>query len=440
MWLHKIPMRRYFLLRLIVGLILAGILEASEEAPRETKVIFKETSSITDRYSIHENTTPASLTVTNGSRELTSPIVIEAHRNDSNVFRPSQHLGEIEQPAVRPNPFNNVQHVRFENNVRLDTQRERFQNILQDTYLQSPGHGVSSLLDEATRSSRIKFQDDGVTQMSNVRHSFGDRQTVTESPRSQFEEAVGHAFVDQTFFQNVEKPEVQDTSAIFGKPTTDDHRLTGVYYDASRSPYVIDYHQNQNAYQPTSQETAIEMIKKPENNGILVLEEQSTYTRKRKFPYPFYQSGGDYHDVQYIEDPHPTMVYPPMKRPFPWKKIIHLIGTFLPLGLLLATLTPNVIRVGNTTTTQPNIVLSKLRAVDLPVEHKQAPTLDDQSTVCEDRSVCELILAGGELKSNILQNILWNLAARTPDDVAKRNGLREVFSAVRKKDCMAISC
>lgn len=36
--------------------------------------------------------------------------------------------------------------------------------------------------------------------------------------------------------------------------------------------------------------------------------------------------------------------------PSPWKKIIRLIGTFLPLGLLLATLTPNVVRIDNTTT------------------------------------------------------------------------------------------
>lgn len=62
---------------------------------------------------------------------------------------------------------------------------------------------------------------------------------------------------------------------------------------------------------------------------------------------------------------------------------------------------------------QPSIVLSKLRVADLPIEHKQARSLDEQSaTVCEDRSICELILAGGEPQSNILQNVLWNLATR----------------------------
>lgn len=62
---------------------------------------------------------------------------------------------------------------------------------------------------------------------------------------------------------------------------------------------------------------------------------------------------------------------------------------------------------------QPSIVLSKLRAADLPIEHKQARSFDEQSaTVCEDRSICELILAGGKPQSNILQNVLWNLATR----------------------------
>lgn len=62
---------------------------------------------------------------------------------------------------------------------------------------------------------------------------------------------------------------------------------------------------------------------------------------------------------------------------------------------------------------QPNIVLSKLRVADLPIEHKRARLFSEQSTtVCEDRWICELILAGSEPQSNILQNILWNLATR----------------------------
>lgn len=67
---------------------------------------------------------------------------------------------------------------------------------------------------------------------------------------------------------------------------------------------------------------------------------------------------------------------------------------------------------------QPNIVLSKLRVADLPAEHKRARLLDDQQAVCEDRSICELIVAGGEPESNILQNALWNLATRWSIDTS----------------------
>lgn len=307
MWLRKISMCRFLLLRLLlVGLTFSRALKASEEI-RETKIIFKETSSTSDQ-SVHETTTASLLKpVTQSDRELTSPklpVLAEVHpsQNDSNVFKPSRHLGEIEEPVVRTNPFNNVQHVRFENNVHLGAQR--FQNILQDA-----SQGISSLLDEVTRSSRIKFQDDGLVQTSNIHHSIDDRQTVTESSRVPFEE--GHVFVDQTFFQNPEKPEAQ---GIFEKPIMD-HRPTGIYYDTSKSPYTVNYYvdQNQDAYQPTSQET--EVVKRPESNSVMVLQQhESTYTRKRKFPYSFYQPSGDYHEVQYMEDPHSTIAHPRFRR------------------------------------------------------------------------------------------------------------------------------
>lgn len=299
--LHKIPMYRFLLLLLTVGLASSRILEET----RETKVIFEETT-MSDQ-SIRETTTPASLLrlVTHSDQESTSSkAVLVKARNDSHVFTPSRHLGRIEQPVVRTSLFNNVQPMRFENKVHLDTQR--FQNILQDA-----SQGVSGLLDEATRSSRIRFQDDGVVQQtSNVQHSIhqsiDDQQTVTEGSKSPFEE--GHVYVDQTYFQNAEKPGMQES---FGKT------MTGIYYDPSKSPHTVNYYvdQNQNAYQPTSQEAAVEMMKRPESNGVMVLQKhESTYTRKRKFPYPFYQPGDEYHDMQFMEDPHAAAAFPRIRR------------------------------------------------------------------------------------------------------------------------------
>ncbi|KAL0117863.1 hypothetical protein PUN28_008925 [Cardiocondyla obscurior] len=381
MWLDKISMCR-FLFLFVAGLALSRTLQASEET-REAKVIVEKSPSISDR-----------------SSSSLKPVAESNPGNDTDDFKPSRHLGEIEESVARTSPFNNVQHVKFENNVHLDAQQERFQNILQDA-----SQGISSLLDEVTRSSRIKFQDDRATQAS-ARYPFD----VADTSESQFENgAVSHVLVDQALLQNAEVPESPEAQNVFGKTTT------GVYYDATRSPYVVHYYtdQSQNAYHhPTSQETAVEVAARPDSSGVVMVQQhESTYTRKRKFPYSFYQPGNEYHDVQYGEDPQPTVAYPRVRRPFPWKKIIHLIGTFLPLGLLLAALKPNVIRIDNTTT-QPNIVLSKFRLADLPLEHKRGRALDDQPIGCEDRSVCELILAGGEPRSSILQNVLWNLATR----------------------------
>ncbi|XP_014488082.1 PREDICTED: uncharacterized protein LOC106751633 [Dinoponera quadriceps] len=380
--------------------------------------ISRETSFPRGQYAVHETTMLSTTkSAAAGERKFTSPIVMKnLLRNASGVFRPSVHLGEIEQPsnAIRMNPFNSVHQLRFENNVQLNSRREHFQDVLQDMY-----QGVSSaVVDEATRPSKIKFQDND------------DQQVITDYPGLSFN--AKHVLVDPTFFQNAEKPMQQDTSAIFGKTMAGTSHL-----DTSRSPYVIG---DQNVYQPAPQETTYEIIKQPENGILFLQQEESTYTRKRKFPYQFYQPSSEYHEVKYAEVPqHSIEAYPHMRKLSAWKKIVRLIGTFLPLGLLLATLTPNVVRINDTT--QPNIVLSKLRAADLPVEHKRTGRLlDDQSTTCENRTICELILAGSEPESNILQNILWNLATRISNDVATKNGLDEVFDAVKKKDCTTITC
>jgi len=289
------PSECHFLLLhlLIVGLACARIVEVSE-VTREKKVSFDESSS-RNQYAVRETTTVASLkTVTGGSssRKLTSPIVIEAlPRNGTSVFKPSVHLGEIEQSKPRTSfPFNNVPHVRFDN-----FQYERSQDFLQ---------GASGLLDEATRPSRIMFQDDGVVRTPSIHHPFDVQEAVTKSPGSQVEN-VKHVFVDQAYYQNTERPEVQDThmSAIFGK-TTMDQRLSGAYIDASKSPYVYSYHANDSpsVYQPISQEMSFEMIKKPDNDGVLVVQQETTYTRKHKFPYPFYQPVSE-HYTQFVDEP-----------------------------------------------------------------------------------------------------------------------------------------
>lgn len=151
-----------------------------------------------------------------------------------------------------------------------------------------------------------------------VYHFLEDQQVVTEYSVPSFNDAnVKHVYVDQTFFQNVEKPPgEQDASTVFGK-TTADHLVTGTYLDTSQSPYVIGYYSNgdQNAYQPMSHETTYEIMKQPENGLLILQQEESTYTRKRKFPYQFYQPSSEYQEVKYAEVPqHSTVGYPQMRK------------------------------------------------------------------------------------------------------------------------------
>lgn len=152
--LRKLLERSFFPLHLlIVGVTCACGINVSDV----TNKTLRETTP-RSQYAVREATTTTPLLATSGERKLMSPIVVkDLARNVSGVFRPSVHLGEIEQPStvIRMNPFNSVQHVKFENNVELDTRRKHFQGVLQEAYQ------VSSVLDEATRPSRIKFQDDG---------------------------------------------------------------------------------------------------------------------------------------------------------------------------------------------------------------------------------------------------------------------------------------
>lgn len=155
--LRELSERRFFLLHLlIVGVARADGIKVSDVTDDKTM----RDVSLRSQHAVRETTTTTTSQPAAGERKLMSPIVMKnlSRNASSGIFRPSVHLGEIEQPStvIRISPFNSVQHVKFDNNVQLDTRREHLQDVLQDTY-----QGVSSILDEATRPSRIKFQDDG---------------------------------------------------------------------------------------------------------------------------------------------------------------------------------------------------------------------------------------------------------------------------------------
>ncbi|XP_076683168.1 uncharacterized protein LOC143376574 [Andrena cerasifolii] len=382
---------------------------------------------------------------------------ISDEKNASADFRPSVHLGEIKEPRISSSPFNNLQHIRFENDIDSSSYGEQLkdyklvleptvQSVLADhqaSFQQSLPETVppeEGKKDAVEQNSYVKFQDDAAnaprlhygTVFKDQPFHLPFAQSIAEN------EAAQHGPIDQQVFQNLEKPVYQqDANVFWGKPSkfqgdSQKHELGGFsVLDPTRSQYFggLYGHQSQ---QPTVH--SFDASGRP-SNGLVYVQE-STFMSTRKFPYSFYQPSIGYHQANFLGDDH--SMYAARKRVSPWKKILHLIGAFLPLGLLLAALTPSTVKVDNTT--QPGIVLSKWRAGDLPAEHKQARLAEEPSNVCEERFICEQILVGGRAESSVLQNLLWNLATRTSTAVAKQSDLHEVFEAVKKKDCSMLAC
>ncbi|CAG5097481.1 Protein of unknown function [Cotesia congregata] len=163
------------------------------------------------------------------------------------------------------------------------------------------------------------------------------------------------------------------------------------------------------------------VIDKPEAVVYLSSHRETSFTRTRKFPYKYYHPQEQATEVHYPNHGYGYAIAPQQKQISPWNKIIHLIGAFLPLGLLIAALKPpNVVKIdGNTS--QPNIVLSKLRAIHLPLEHKTSlESFDeeedykennnkfadyDYNKTCEDKSICEIILRGADKSTDLLSQL-----------------------------------
>ncbi|XP_033333721.2 uncharacterized protein LOC117224722 [Megalopta genalis] len=393
-------------------------------------------------------------------------IVITEEKNISRQFTPSTHLGEITEPRTSANLFNNVHHIKFENEVDSGIQQQQpFKNVqlvyepvnqpigtdhvnhqryqnhqgLQNFFEAYAGSSEEGKKGENVPSNYVKFQDSPV-EVPRVHYVYKNQPLQHQFVHPIVENAAAYpaGLGQQQALQGFEKPaNLQNWPVIFGKPSKfqiDPQKYElGGYSSAetSRLPYlgVLPEHQNQ---RPDLQDATA--LKKP-NDGVVYVQE-STFLRTRKFPYTFYQPEVGYHQIEFVNDD--QMMFPDRRRVSPWRKILHLIGAFLPFGLLLAALTPSVVRVENVT--QPNIVLSKWRVADLPVEHKQARIAEGHTNVCEERSICELISAGGRPGSSVLQNLLWNLATGTSSRVANENGLQDVFEAVKRKDCTKLAC
>ncbi|XP_078038800.1 uncharacterized protein LOC144471024 [Augochlora pura] len=424
---------------------------------------FEETSSENEFTAQSATTTESSTSDTNRER---FKIVINEEKNISRQFTPSTHLGEITESRTSANLFNNVHHIKFENEVDPSFQRQPAKNIqlvyepvnqpIETGYANHPSYQThqnhqnffetfsasseEGKKGETVQNGYVKFED-SPAEVPQVHYVYKNQPVQHQFVHPVVENAPAYSadhLLGQQVLQSLEKPaNLQSVPVVFGKPSKfqiDPQKYElGSYSGAepSRLPYlnILPEHQN---HRPDLQDAST--LKKP-NDGVVYVQE-STFLRTRKFPYTYYQPGVGYHQIEFVNDDH--MMFPARRRVSPWKKILHLIGAFLPFGLLLAALTPSVVKVDNVT--QPNIVLSKWRVADLPVEHKQSRIAEEQSNVCEERSICELISAGGRPGASVLQSLLWNLATGTSSRVAKENGLQDVFEAVKRKDCTKLVC
>ncbi|CAK9811493.1 hypothetical protein ANTQUA_LOCUS6836 [Anthophora quadrimaculata] len=429
--------------------------ETKNEEVKPVEEYFEESSS-EDQFSLGSATTTESTTTIETSRKSTFSATEK--KNISGEFRPSVHLGEIKESRINSGPFNNLHHIKFENSVEPVSYREHLNNFRlvfpstqslqadhqrythQNLYETVSGSSEEGKKDGIEQNSFIKFQDDV---LNAPRYQYGGTlkdQTFDYQPFGYpVVENVGAQYnlVDQQVFQNLEKPTYeQEASTFSGKPSKfqsepNKHEVGSVVkVDPLKAHYYAGFYDHQ-ANQQSFQD--YELSNKP-SNGVVYVQE-SSFLKTKKYPYFIHQPIVGNHQIEFHDSGHSN--FPVRQRISPWKKILHLIGAFLPLGLLIAALTPNIVKVDNTT--QPNIVLSKWRVADLPVEHKQA-RFTDTMNACEERSICDMILAGGDAGATALQNILWNLVTRTTSAMAKESGLQEVFEAVKKKDCRNVSC
>lgn len=109
-----------------------------------------------------------------------------------------------------------------------------------------------------------------------------------------------HDLVDQQIYQNLEKPAFeQETSIVWGKPSKfhgEPQRGSELNVNPLKTlhfPIVYDHQDRHSNLQD------FDLSKKP-NDGVVFVQE-SSFTRTRKYPYP-YQSHGGYNHAEFVDD------------------------------------------------------------------------------------------------------------------------------------------
>ncbi|XP_031787257.1 RNA polymerase II degradation factor 1-like [Nasonia vitripennis] len=402
-------------------------------------------------------------------------------------FMPSVHLGPI---IADPELFGNDRHPTRSPFNSIEPNNQPGNSLFNSVRAIKFGNGQSDNEPKPHRktqqppfrpseedASYVKFVDENNEEehphryqapSSNTQAKGGVHKNVADTRHGEpHEQQVQLTYVDDNYYSGQQQQYQQQYSTYETKPTKfheapayglpyqqalvpGENAYAHQYQQSQHDPYNTDDHQKLvqpetviNVHPVSYQTTSYDALTNPKT--IVYVTSHET-TRTRKVPFPYYQPQVFEHTEaapvvlpEHTEPyPYPIFYEPQQKSVSPWKKILHIIGAFLPLGLLLALLSPRVITADPNA--DPNIILSKLRVNDLPAEHKNNRLVSSQTDECEERSICRLVNAADPTSANFLRHLLVHVAERTPESAVRKKELDRIFEAAKLGNCDILTC
>merc|ERR1711997_561696 len=125
---------------------------------------------------------------------------------------------------------------------------------------------------------------------------------------------------------------------------------------------------------------------------------------------------------------------------------LNALAAFLPIGLFLAAIPPNLIVINSTARRKRETEDSLLNSLDAPATERPilrriaslGPAM--WRTECQAQIFCEMVKLGRLPEGNSVQRMFAATAVNTPDFAANLLGLSDTFQASREGDCSKFKC
>merc|ERR1711934_436297 len=125
---------------------------------------------------------------------------------------------------------------------------------------------------------------------------------------------------------------------------------------------------------------------------------------------------------------------------------LNALAAFLPIGLFLAAIPPNLIVINSTARRKRETEDSLLNSLDAPAMERPilrriaslGPAM--WRTECQAQILCEMVRLGRLPEGNSIQRMFASTAANTSDFAANLLGLSDTFQASRDGDCSKFKC